>query len=218
MSKTPTITVAGTGSAWAVPDVMNISFTLQAHHLQGASAFALASDSARDVISAVRGAAPTAGLSTTGITLAARSTWRDEVSVLVGYDAETTLEAVGLSVDSVPAVLAAAVAAGGDALRIHSLRAEVSDPSSVLVEARDAAFSDARSKAEQLAQLARVRLGAVQRIRELADAPAFPLMRVKASAMAASPMPVVAGRKDLAVHLEVVWLVVPPAPGQPPAS
>ena len=35
MSKTPTITVTGTGSAWAVPDVMNISFALQAHHLQG---------------------------------------------------------------------------------------------------------------------------------------------------------------------------------------
>lgn len=218
MSKTPRITVPGTGSSWAVPDVMNISFTLQGHHLQGALAFARASDAARDVIAAVGRMAPTAELSTTGITLAARSTWRNEESVFAGYDAETTVEAVGLAVDSVPAVLEAAVAAGGDALRIHSLRAEVSDPAPVLVEARDAAFADARSTAEQLAQLSGTQLGTVQRIRESAEAPAFPLTRVKATPMASSSMPVVAGKQTHTVNLEVTWRLVPRDAAQQPAS
>ncbi|EMQ97490.1 SIMPL domain-containing protein [Paeniglutamicibacter gangotriensis] len=218
MSKTPRITVPGTGSSWAVPDVMNISFTLQGHHLQGASAFARASDAARDVIAAVGSTAPTAELSTTGITLAARSTWRNEESGFAGYDAETTVEAVGLAVDSVPAVLEAAVAAGGDTLRIHSLRAEVSDPAPVLVDARDAAFADARSTAEQLAQLSGTRLGTVQRIRELAEAPAFPLTRVKATTMASSSMPVVAGKQTHTVRLEVTWRLVPLETAQQPGS
>ena len=205
MKTAPSITVTGTASAPAVPDIMAISLSVTSHHAQAAEAFALAAAAAGAVIAAVASADPAAELSTTGITLTARTTWRNEEAVLLGYDAETTIEATNLAVDAVATVLSAAVGAGGDALRIHSLRAEVSDPASALETARELAFADARAKAEQLSGLAGARLGAALQVRESAHEPALPLQRAKSVAMAASSMPVVAGRRDLSVALEVTW-------------
>ncbi len=208
MSREPSITVTGTGSAPAVPDIMAISFSVTSHHDQAAEAFARASANAGEVIDAVASADPAAELSTTGITLSARTTWRNEEAVLLGYDAETTIEATNLAVEAVAKVLLAAVGAGGDALRIHSLRAEISDPSGALETARARAFTDARTKAMHLALLAAARLGAVVTVRESAHEPAPPLPRAKAVALAAS-MPVLAGRQDLSVTLEVTWELRP---------
>ncbi|MBV1780885.1 SIMPL domain-containing protein [Paeniglutamicibacter sp. ABSL32-1] len=205
MNRPAAITVHGTASAPAVPDVMAISLTIHLHHGQAAEAFDLAAVRAREVIAAVLVAAPGANLATTGIGLMARTSWRNEESVADGYDAETTIEARELAVDAVTWVLAAAVAAGGDALRIHSLRAEVSDPGTALKAARESAFADARSKAAHLAALAGARLGAALLIREVGDAPVEPLQRAKAVALAAESMPVVAGRRELSVTLEVQW-------------
>lgn len=205
MRRTPAITVRGTASATAVPDVMGISLTVQVHHAQAAEAFGLASERARDVIEAVLVAAPGANLATTGIALAARNAWRNEESVLDGYDAETNIEASELTTDNVTWVLAAAVAAGGDALRIHSMNAEVSDAADALRAARESAFADARSKAEHLASLAGARLGPVLLVREVAGEPVLPLQRTKSTQFAAESMPVVAGRRQLSVTLEIRW-------------
>lgn len=205
MKRPPAITVRGTASAPAVPDVMAISLTVQMHHGQAAEAFGLASERAREVIEAVLVAAPGANLATTGISLAARTAWRNEESVLDGYDAETTIEATDLALDTVTWVLAAAVAAGGDALRIHSMRAEVSDGADALRTARESAFADARSKAEHLASLAGARLGPALMVRECSDEPALPLQRTKSTQFSAQSMPVVAGRRELSVTLEVKW-------------
>lgn len=205
MTPAPSITVTGTASASAVPDIMAISLSVGSHHAQAAEAFAQASGSAGAVIAAVGTADPAAELSTTGITLAARTTWRNEEALLLGYDAETTIEATNLAVEAVSRVLSAAVGAGGDALRIHSLRAVVSDPTLALETARALAFADARAKAEHLSLLAGARLGDVLEVRESAQEPAVPLRRAKAIAMAAASMPVVAGLRDLSVALEVTW-------------
>ena len=205
MKHPPAITVQGTASAPAVPDVMAISLTIQLHHGQAAEAFGLASGRAREVIEAVLVAAPGANLATTGIGLAARTAWRNEVSVLDGYDAETTIEARDLAVDTVTWVLAAAVAAGGDALRIHSMRAEVSDTADALLAARESAFADARTKAEHLASLAGARLGRTLLVREIAGDPVLPLQRAKSIQFSAQSMPIVAGQRELSVTLEVQW-------------
>lgn len=214
MKCTPAITVRGTASASVVPDVMGISLTVQVHHAQAAEAFGLASERAREVIEAVLVAAPGANLATTGIALAARNAWRNEESVPDGYDAETNIEASDLATDNVTWVLAAAVAAGGDALRIHSMNAEVSDAADALRTARESAFIDARSKAEHLASLAGARLGPVLLVGEVAGEPVLPLQRTKSTQSSAQSMPVVAGRRQLPVTLEVRWELIAddPAP------
>lgn len=218
MNHPPAVTVHGTASAPAVPDSMGISLSVQTHHGQAAEAFELASARAREVIAAVLVAAPGANLATTGIGLTARTAWRNEQSVTDGYDAETTIEARDLAVDSVTRVLAAAVAAGGDALRIHSMRAEVSDAAAALRDARELAFADARSKAEQLASLAGARLGPAMLVLESSAEPSLPVQRAKATAFSAQSMPVVAGQRELSVTLEIQWELLAADRGTAPGS
>lgn len=214
MNRTPTITVTGTAVASAIPDAMGICLTVHAHHEQAAESFSRASASARDVIEAILGVAPNASLATKGITLAPRTTWRNEESMMIGYDAQTTLEATGLAVDAVGPVPSAAVDAGGDCLRIDSLRAEVSDPGPALTRARELAYADALATARHLALLAGARLGAPLRLRECPeDTPAPRIQRVMASPMAAESMPVVAGSRELSVVLEVQWELIADAKG-----
>lgn len=218
MNRTPTITVIGTAAASAVPDLMGISLTVNKQHAQGAEAFAQASVCAGEVIAAVLEVAPNAELCTTGVALDARISWRNDESVMLGYDAQTTLEVRGLSMDDVGAVLAAAVGAGDDALRVDSLRVEVSNPEPALKTARELAFADARAKAEHLALLAGSRLGSALRIRECPEAPTAPVQRVMASPLAAASMPVLAGHRELSVSLEVRWELVAAHPGRAPAT
>lgn len=208
MNPTPTITVTGAAATSAIPDAMGISLTVHAHHEHGVESLARASASAREVIAAILEVAPNASLATTGITLAPRTNWRNDESVMIGYDAQTTLAATGLAVDAVGLVLLAAVDAGGDSLRIDSLRADLTDPSLALEKARELAYADALAKAGHLALLASVRLGAPLRIREFPEAPPPHFKRVTESPMAAKSMPVVAGSRELAVALEVQWELV----------
>ena len=58
-------------------------------------------------------------------------------------------------------VLAAVVAAGGDASRVNGIVRTVSEPGPLLDAARETAFADARHQAEHLARLADRTLGAV---------------------------------------------------------
>ncbi len=216
MNHENSITVHGSASASAVPDTMSLSLAVENHHAQAAQAFEQVSAGAHALITAVLSVAPETNLSTSGVTLSARTAWRDEMNVLLGYDASTTLEATAVPLEAISAVLAAAVETGGDDLRIHSLRSEVSDPISALRAARELAFSDAHSKAAELAQLAGRQLGQALQIRESGPDSAVPLQRAGLRAMAAKSMPVIAGSQELVVNLEIKWELLDH--GQAPAE
>lgn len=211
MSKKNTITMFGSASVGAVPDTMSLSLGVEALHGQAEGAYALAASRARELVAALGKAVPGAKLSTTGIGLRARMVWRNDENVLAGYEADTMLRLTHVGIEQVSEVLAVAVAAGGDALRIHSVQAEVSDPSIAYTAARDLAFADARSKAEQLAALAGCTLGKALRVKEALQGSPLPVLRVKAADMAASSMPVVAGEQELSAHVEVRWELLDPS-------
>ncbi|MGL3807975.1 SIMPL domain-containing protein [Paeniglutamicibacter sp. R2-26] len=205
MSTTNSITVFGSATAGAVPDTMAVTLGVEARHDRAEGAYSLAASRAGDLVATLQDAAPGARLSTTGIGLRARTVWRNDENVLAGYEADTTLRLAQVDIARVSGVLGAAVAAGGDALRIHSVQAEVSDPSLAWSAARDSAFAEARAKAEQLAALAGCTLGKALRVKEVTQDGALPVLRVKAADMAAASMPVAAGEQELTATLEVRW-------------
>ncbi|GAA1498531.1 SIMPL domain-containing protein [Paeniglutamicibacter kerguelensis] len=205
MSKKNSITMFGSASVGAVPDSMSVSLGVEARHGQAEGAYALASSRARDLVAALGRAVPGAKLSTTGIGLRARMVWRNDENVLAGYEADSTLRLTHVGIEQVSEVLGAAVAAGGDALRIHSVQAEVSNPAFAYATARELAFADARTKAEQLAALAGCTLGKALRVKETTQGTPLPILRVKAADMASSSMPVVAGEQELSANVEVCW-------------
>ena len=208
MSTTNTITVFGSATAGAAPDTMAVTLGVEARHDRAEGAYSLAASRAGDLVAALEAAAPGARLSTTGIGLRARTVWRNDENVLAGYEADTTLRLAQLDITRVSGVLGAAVAAGGDALRIHSVQAEVSDPSPAWAAAREQAFAEARAKAEQLATLAGCILGKALRVKEVTQGGALPVLRVKAADMAAASMPVAAGEQEITATLEVRWELV----------
>lgn len=205
MSKKNTITMNGSASVSALPDRMGISLAVEARHDQAQGAYSLVAQHSAEVIAALTRSAPESKLSTTGISLRTRTSWKNEENVVVGYEADTSLQLADLKVTEISAVLSAALDAGGDNLRINSLSAEVSDPVPAQVQARELAFADAHTKASQLAQLAGSSLGKVLNIKESRGAAPGPVRRAKAAVMAEASMPVVAGEQELSVHLEVSW-------------
>jgi uncharacterized protein len=108
-------------------------------------------------------------------------------------------------VEDLGAVLDAAVEAGAN--RVESIRFEVSDPLEALAQARDAAWEDARQKAEQLAGLADAELGEVLLINESPTLP-FPAVETFA-AFDVAAVPVQPGTQTIGVNIQVTWRLAP---------
>lgn len=99
-------------------------------------------------------------------------------------------------------VLDNTIQAGGN--QIQSIRFETSNPNQALDQARQAAWNDAKRKAEQLAQLAGVTLGSVLTLNEFS---ANPLTSAQASAVSASAVavPIAPGAQTITVNVQVTW-------------
>jgi uncharacterized protein YggE len=92
--------------------------------------------------------------------------WDDDEYVVIGYRVTNMVTVKVRDVDGVGAVIDAVVEAGGDLIRINNIAFSVDDPSDYYEEAREEAMNDAKEKAEQLANLAGINLGAATYISE----------------------------------------------------
>ncbi len=126
----------------------------------------------------------------------------DNPPELTGYQAANVVEVTVRELANLGALLDAAVAAGGNT--IESIRFEVSNPDEMLAEAREAAMSDARQKAEQLTSLAGADLGQVMTITEIGSTPPTPVFLERADAAGAA-VPVQPGTQFIEASVQVVW-------------
>lgn len=102
------------------------------------------------------------------------------------------------------AVLDAATAAGANS--IQGISFDLSDPSKLERQARDAAMSDAHNRAAQLAQLASVKLGMVLSISEAGGEPRTGGPSLRAAAFAGAP-PVSPGELSVDVSVRVSYAI-----------
>src|SRR5207247_1212594 len=147
---------------------------------------------------------PDADLRTSGATLWSQT---DEHGRLTGHLAAQALTAKLRDLAAAGDLVVQVVAAGGEAARLHGLTFEVDDDSALLVQAREAAFADARAKAEQYAALAGRGLGVVRRVTEVGGQ-YRPMAGPKLLAMAAEAMPVERGSQEVTATVEVEWTLV----------
>lgn len=197
----PGITVTGSGRAADVPDVLVLAVGAEASDDRAADA----TGRAGAALERIRAAALAQGVAADQLTT-------QNVVLRQGYDREGQPRGLvcelGLAIRSgdvarAGELVAACLEAGGDEARLQSVSFEHSDPTALLVSARDSAFADAQARASQLAALAGRDLGPVQRIIE--GEPAWvPLGRGKVAALAS--MPLDAGTSDVAVTVTVTWL------------
>jgi uncharacterized protein YggE len=206
-ANTRTITVTGTGSAEAPPDLLTISVGVECRRDSVGAAYAEAGTASAAVSSALRQhGVGDPDIRTSGLNVRPELIWRDgEGQRVAGYVASSVLTVRLRKVAAASAVIAAVVEAGGDDVRLNGLELGFADESAVMARAREAAWQDAAAAAGQFASLASARLGAVVSVAEhpLSSGP-VPVVRLE-RAMAADVISVEAGHASVGASVTVVW-------------
>ena len=206
------IWVTGQGEVQAVPDVAVLNLGVQAQ----APTVAEAQDQAKRAMDAVMAALKSNGVAdkdiqTTGYNVWQQTRWDNNTQeeVVTGYQVSNTVQVKVRKVADAGAVLDAAVAAGGDLIRVQGIYFEVDDPSSFLNEARTKAVADAKKRAEQLANLAGVKLGKPIYITESYYNPIIyrGYDMAKPESAAVSPTPITPGETTITASVQIVYAI-----------
>ena len=202
------IEVVGTGTAHARPDLFVVNLGAEATGAGVAAVLETAELAAAAMAETARttGAVEDADLRTSDMAV---STHHDHQGQPAGYRAWLGLTLTLRDLDTSGTVLAAVLAAGGDAARLQGVGLAMSDSGTALDTARAAAMADARHQAEQLAGLAGRELGGVRRVQPLLGSGGEPRPMMAALAgRQAMALPVEAGTSAVTVSLRVRYDLV----------
>ncbi len=209
---TPTITTTGSGSVSATPDRARIRIGCQASRPTVADAVATSSAAVTRVRAALDARGIGAKDSASGrVSISTQEQWENNVSRIIGYQAEHRITITVSAVDEVGSVLGEVVAAAGDTLRLYGVEFELADDAAVRKEARKDAFGQALEVAQEYAALAGRTLGAVLRVNEGQQDTPIPSPKVRMAAFAAAdsaPVPVAPDAVEASATVTVTWELV----------
>lgn len=169
--------VSGMGKVSAVPDVAIINLGVEAQEATVSEAQSKAASAMSDVIAVlVANGVAEKDIQTQWFSISAVTRWDDDSnrSVTVGYRVTNTVTAKIRQIDDTGAIIDAVAKAGGDLTRVSGIGFAVDDPEPYYDQAREEAILDAMAKAEQIASVADVSLGAPTYIGETGS-PAPPI-------------------------------------------
>jgi uncharacterized protein YggE len=204
------ITVTGSGTVKGTPDTLSVSLSVTATASSIDDALARANKAQTAVVASLKDSGVAAAdLQTSNLSIAPHHTSKGLPS---GYDVTEGVTATLHGLTKAGKSLGAAVAAGGDAVRVDGVWISIDDTDPLKGDARAAAISDARNRAEQYATAAGRHLGEVQSISEVVTTPAPYAMDRAAYAMPAAAsiqsVPIQAGSQDVTVQVNVVYALV----------
>jgi len=162
------ISVSGNGSVSVTPDIARIEVGVEVTGRTVAEARGQAADAMDAVMDALDdNGVDEADVKTRFFNIYPQYNYRDErAPEIVGFTVNNQVTVTVRDIDSASEVLDAAIAAGGDAVRVNGISFTVDEPDQFLDQARADAIADARARAETLADAAGVDLGAVRSISE----------------------------------------------------
>jgi uncharacterized protein len=205
--KSPGIAVTGVGEVSGTPDVLRLDMSAEVRASSVDAALQKASAAMRAVIRALRdGGVAAKDVRTAGLSVNPDYTYDGNQQRITGYIATESLSGTLRDLDKAGQIVKRAVAAGGDATRVDGLQLDLEGDSDLLVQARKAAFAEAKSKAETYAAVAGRGLGAVSSVSEQVDSSGpEPLNYPAMDAAGAKAMPIEAGSQKVSVSVKVVW-------------
>jgi uncharacterized protein YggE len=208
-----TISVSGTGKINAQPDIAVATVGVETQATTASQALSQNNQQMSAVVNALTQAGVAAAdIQTQVVQLvpiyqqpqpAQTTPMTPTLPTLIGYTATNLVQVTVRKLDTLGSLLDAAVEAGGN--QIQGISFELSDPSAALDQARQAAWSDAQHKAQQLAGLADVQLGKVLSITESTPGP-IPFIQ-RAAVSSAAAVPIQPGTLTIEVDLQVTWLL-----------
>jgi uncharacterized protein YggE len=189
------VTVVGSGKVQGVPDTLTADVGIEFTAPDVTSAMDQTNKRQQAVINALAdGGVDRKNISTTDVSLQPK--YDSSEGSITGYRA-------GHPADSASRVLSTIVGTGGDATRINSVSYSIADDSQLVKDARARAFQDAKDRAQQYAQLSRLRLGKVISISEASGA-APPEPPAPRGAMPAN-VPLEPGQQTVNFSVTAVW-------------
>ena len=203
------ITVTGSGTVSGTPDALKLAMGVQVTRPTVTAALDGANAAAAKVQASLKqhGVADK-DLQTSGVSIQAEYSYDNNTQTLIGYQVSENLTATLRDLKAAGAAISAATSAGGDASRVDSVTLDLTDTSSLVSAAREAAFKQAKDKAAQYARAAGTSLGDVVGISETTSTRPQPVDMAKAArtmASGESPVPIQAGSQDVVVEVAVVF-------------
>lgn len=201
------ITVVGQGEAYGTPDKATVQVGVEVF----APTVSEATSQNEATIARIMSALNEMGIPSEDIQTTNYSLWAEQIygdrgpEGIAGYRVNNQVNVTMRDIDQVSAVLAAVTNAGANT--IYGIQFSVADPAGLEAEARAAAMSDARARAESLAGLANVQLGDVTVISEVIGQPVMPFGlggSMVATEMAAAPS-ISPGQLSYSVQVQVTF-------------
>ena len=200
------VVVDGVGRTSGTPDVLRVTLGVNVHRGDVSSAMAAATSRQNKVRASLRKHG-----------VAAKDLQTSDVSVYPDYDnrgrpngyrVSETLTAKLRDLAKAGRAIADAVEAGGNEAVVQGVSFSLEDNDALLAQARDAAFADAKAKAQRYAELSGRSLGEVQLIAETASPQQpqpIPYAFDGASRSVKEAVPIDAGTSDVSVSVTVRW-------------
>ena len=203
------ITVSGEGRCGAAPDVLTLGIGINLQRDGVAQATADAARLATGLIDALTAAGvDDSDIQTSHYSIQPVYDHHRDGRRLIGYGVSNQLQVKIRHLERAGTIIDAAVAAGGNEVTVDGVGFSLEDDEAVDREARRDAWGDARSKAEQLADLAGLTLGPATAITE-SFSPPTPVPRYQAGlAMAEGAgafTPMQPGELEVVVNIEVTF-------------
>ena len=196
------VTVIGEGKVDGTPDTLTISLSIAATAPDAIGASNQTSSRANAVTDALVGQGiDRKDISTTTVTL--QPQYGSNGTSIVGYQSSNSIDVKVRKIDTGPQVLAAVTTTGGDATRINSVAYSIEDDSQLVKDARSRAFDDAKSRAQQYAELSGLGLGKVISISESAGS--VPPIPVQAPRALEAAVPLEPGQQTVGFSVTVIW-------------
>jgi uncharacterized protein YggE len=207
------IWVTGKGKVSVVPDVAVLNLGVEAQAESVAEAQSQAATAMAAVVAELdRFGIDDKDIKTQYFSIAPVRRWseKDGQEILVGYRVTNTVTVKVRNIDDTGPIIDAAAAAGGDYIRINNISFTVEDPSAYYDDARAMAMADAWEKAEQLADLADVRLGKPTYISE--STVSTPVVKdfypgAPAPAPAAPTTSITPGETEISISVQVTYSI-----------
>ncbi|HUH67760.1 MAG TPA: SIMPL domain-containing protein [Mycobacterium sp.] len=199
------VTVIGSGQVQGVPDTLTADVGIEFTAPDVTAAMNQTNDRQQAVINALVGAGiDRKDISTTEVTLQAQysSPGPNGTATISGYRATNAIKVKIHPPDAASRILALIVSTGGDATRINSVSYSIADDSQLVKDARARAFDDAKSRADQYAQLSGLRLGRVLSISEATGS--TPTAGAPPKAMPTA-VPLEPGQQTVSFSVTAVW-------------
>lgn len=199
------VTVLGSGQVKGVPDTLTADVGIEFTAPDVTAAMNQTNDRQQAVINALAGAGvDRKDISTTEVTLQPQYSNPEPTgtATITGYRATNAIAVKIHPPDAASRLLALIVGTGGDATRIRSVSYSIADDSQLVKDARARAFTDAKDRAGQYAQLSGLRLGKVLSISEATDNAPRPPASPRAMP---SAVPLEPGQQTVTFSVTAVW-------------